>query len=86
MYYVYVLRSRKDNGFYIGFSDDLRRRLKKHNSGMVVSTKVRRPFEIIYYEACINKTDALHREIYLKAAWGRRYMNNRIKNYKATVG
>jgi putative endonuclease len=85
MYYVYVLKSRKDGGYYIGFSDDLRRRLKKHNSGMVVSTKARRPFEVIYYEACVNKTDALHREIYLKTAWGRRYVNNRVRNYIATV-
>jgi len=73
-------------GLYIGFSDDLRKRFKKHNSGMVISTKSRRPFDVIYYEACLNKTDALHREIYLKTAWGRRYINNRVKKYKATIG
>ncbi|MEK7550297.1 MAG: GIY-YIG nuclease family protein [Patescibacteria group bacterium] len=86
MYCVYVLQSRKNRGLYIGFSNDLRKRFKRHNLGMVISTKLRRPFDIIYYEACLNKTDALHREIYLKTAWGRRYINNRMKNYNATIG
>jgi putative endonuclease len=86
MFYIYVLKSKKDGGLYIGFTGDLRKRMKRHELGLVVSTKSRRPFEIVYYESCLNKTDALHREIYLKTAWGRRYINSRIKNYSATVG
>ena len=87
MYYVYVLRSKKDGKFYTGFTDNLEKRLKKHNAGEVLSTKERRPFEIVYFEGCKNKTDALHREIYLKTSWGKRYVNNRIKKLyeKVTV-
>lgn len=81
MYFVYVLASKKDNMFYTGFTDDINARLKKHNDGAVTATKSRRPFELVYYEGGLNKTDALHREIYLKTAWGKRYIKNRIKNY-----
>lgn len=73
MYYVYVLKSLKDGNFYTGFASDLIRRFRKHNSGGVMATKHRTPFKLVYYEACINKKDALHREIYLKSAWGKVY-------------
>ena len=86
MYFVYVLKSKKDGDFYTGFTDNPEKRIKKHNSGEVTSTKARKPFELVYLEGALNKTDALHREIYLKTAWGKRYIKNRIKNYlKATV-
>jgi len=84
MFYVYVLKSKKDRDFYTGFTDNLEKRLKKHNRGEVISTKARKPFELVYFEGGLNKTDALHREIYLKTAWGKRYIKNRIKNYIAT--
>lgn len=80
-HYVYVLQSTKDKNLYTGYALDLEKRLGKHNSGSVNSTKRRRPFKLVYYEASLNKTDALHREIYLKTAWGKRYLRNRLKNY-----
>lgn len=79
MYYVYVLRSGKDNGFYIGSTENLKRRFEEHQSGRSLSTKHRRPWQLIYYEACQAKKDALIRENYLKTAWGKRYLKNRIK-------
>jgi len=65
-YYTYVLRSKKDSQFYTGSTNDLRRRLTEHNSAKVSSTKNRGPFELIYYEACMNEQDARAREKYLK--------------------
>jgi len=81
-YYTYVLQSLKDDFFYVGFTKDLDSRLKKHSNGHVLSTIKRRPFELIYYEVCFNKDDAIHREKYLKTTYGRRYIKNRIKNTK----
>jgi len=81
MYYVYVLQSKKDGKFYVGCTADLRKRLVYHNKGSVESTRNRRPFELIYYEACISQKDALHREKYLKTAYGKRYIKNRLKAY-----
>lgn len=62
MYYVYILKSRKDNKLYIGSTSDLRRRLLEHSKGKVLSTKNRLPFELIYYEAYRDEHDARLRE------------------------
>ena len=78
MYYIYVLRSLKDRSFYTGFTNDIEKRLSEHNSGLSRSTKYRIPFELIYYEACRNRKDALHREKYLKTTYGKRYLKNRL--------
>jgi putative endonuclease len=78
---MYILKSTIDNRFYVGYTIDLKKRLDSHNQGKVYSTKNRRPFDLIYYEFCLNKNDALHREKYLKTSWGKRYIKNRLKNY-----
>lgn len=44
MFYVYILKSKKDNNFYMGSTNDLKRRINEHNSGLVFSTKSRMPF------------------------------------------
>ncbi len=81
MYYTYVLLSESDNNFYTGFTKDLNSRLKKHNNGLVASTFHRCPLRLIYYEACLNETDAIEREKYFKSGFGRRFLNNRLENY-----
>ena len=71
MYFVYVLLSQKDSNFYIGFAENIKQRLNEHNAGKNTSTKLRRPFDLIYYEAHTSKTDALRRERYFKTAKGK---------------
>ena len=66
MFYVYILKSKKDNKFYTGSTNNLRRRMNEHNSGLVFSTKSRVPFELVYYEAYKSESDARHREKNLK--------------------
>ena len=66
MYYTYVLFSKKDGNFYTGFTQDLKLRFDQHNKGRVESTRDRIPLELVYYEACLNRDDATHREKYLK--------------------
>ena len=85
-YYTYVLRSKKDKKRYVGVTRDLRKRFKLHNEGKVRSTKGRGPFEIIYYEACMNKSDAAMREKYLKTGMGKRYLSNRLKRFLSLTG
>lgn len=82
MYYVYFLKSIRDGRYYVGKTEDLRRRFKEHNDGRVSSTKNRLPFELVYYEASRNSKDANARELYLKTAWGKRYIKQRMKNDK----
>lgn len=79
--YVYVLRSTKDGQFYVGLTRNLRARLLAHNNGQVTSTKRRAPLELIYWEGCLNESDAAGREKYLKSAWGKRYIKGRLRQY-----
>lgn len=81
MHYVYVLMSLKDNSLYIGYTTDLKKRIKEHKEGKSQSTKFRRPFKLIFYEAFINRIDAKRRENYLKSGWGRRSLTKMLKRY-----
>ena len=69
-YYVYILRSLKDLGFYIGISSDVAARLNYHNSGKQRSTKHRLPFTLVYQEKHVDKTSALRREKQIKSYKG----------------
>lgn len=80
-YYVYILQSKKDNKFYTGYTLNLKLRFKLHMEGKVESTKNRKPFKLIYYEACLNQQDATHREKYLKTYLGKMFLKNRLKSY-----
>ena len=81
MFYVYLLKSKKDSSLYIGFyTSDLRAKIMKHHGGMVRSTKNLRPLELIYYEAYKSKKDALIREKRLKRfAKGYASLKGRLK-------
>jgi len=61
MFFVYILQSRRNKELYIGYSNDLKKRLKEHNLGLVYSTKKNKPFSLCYYEAYASKQDALKR-------------------------
>lgn len=62
MFYVYILKSQKDNKLYIGYTKDLKRRLMEHKQGKTASTKYRLPVELVYYEAYRDIDDAKKRE------------------------
>ncbi len=81
MCYTYVLQSGKDGKWYTGSTNDLERRLHEHNHGEVEATRYRRPMRLLYYEGCLNEHDARLRERYLKSAWGKRYLKNRMKTF-----
>ena len=66
MYFVYVLKSKKDNKLYIGLTNNLKMRLLEHDQGFTTSTRYRRPLVLIYYEAYTSYRDAQIREKRLK--------------------
>ena len=67
-YYTYILQSQKDNSLYIGYTSDLKKRFKKHNSGENSATKLHIPYELIFYEAFLNRID-VKTEIYKRWVW-----------------
>ena len=69
-YFVYIIQSLKDNGYYVGMTQDIEYRLKYHNKGYVKSTKHRIPFKIVYNERYQTRIEARNREKYLKSYEG----------------
>ena len=80
-FYVYVLLSLKDGKFYIGRTNNLIRRLIRHERGLVISTKPRRPFKLIFFEGYPNLYDAIRREKYFKTYHGKMFLKRRLKSY-----
>jgi putative endonuclease len=60
----------RDDGFYIGYTSNLRTRFRQHSKGNSFATSYRRPWTLIYYEAYVEQADALGRERYLKSGAG----------------
>lgn len=81
MFYTYILYSPKLDRFYTGSTGDLKRRLKDHNSGMVPFTSKGVPWKLVYYEAFLEKTDALKEEKFLKTGKGRERRKIMLENY-----
>ncbi|HLC90053.1 MAG TPA: GIY-YIG nuclease family protein [Patescibacteria group bacterium] len=81
MFYVYILESVNDNKIYIGYTNDLKKRIIKHNNKKVKSTSYRLPLRLIYYEAYQSEIDAKVREKNLKY-FGQAYsrLKTRIAN------
>jgi putative endonuclease len=69
-FYVYILKSKSDDRYYIGQTSNLRERVSKHNRGQVKSTKSRIPLDLIYFEEFKTRREAMHREWYLKSKDG----------------
>jgi putative endonuclease len=80
MFYIYILFSKKDGKLYIGYTPDLKSRIKKHNSGYVLDTKNRRPLKLIYYESYLTESDAKRREKFLKGGKGREELKIQLKD------
>jgi len=80
MFYTYDLKSNSGE-LYIGYTHDLKRRFVEHNQGLNLSTKKYKPWVIIYYECCLNQSDAKRRERYLKTTQGGRLLKRRLKDY-----
>ena len=78
MWFVYVLRSRRDKDLYIGSTNDIQRRLAEHNSGLVESTKPRLPFDLEAYVAVRDKARAIELEQYFKTGSGKAVLLKRI--------
>ena len=67
MYFVYYLRSVKNNDLYIGSAEDVNKRLRQHNGGRVKSTKPYCPWQLLGYEECPTRGEAMKREKLLKS-------------------
>lgn len=82
MFYVYLLESQDDKSWYIGYTSDLRKRIKDHQNGYGChTTSLKNNWRLIYYEAYISKKDAIGREEFLKSGSGRKYLKKQLRSY-----
>lgn len=84
-YYTYVLYSKILDKFYIGYSQNLRKRLVGHKRGNVTTTSKMPDWKLTYYEVCSSKQDAIIREKQLKTGFGRAYLRRRLRHCLATI-
>ena len=78
-FYVYILQSKANaGGFYVGFTEDLQTRLKKHNAGEVPHTAKLRPWRIKTAIAFTERERAMEFEHYLKSSSGRAFAKKRL--------
>ncbi len=82
MYYVYILQSLKDYGFYTGYTSNIENRIKEHNSGKTQSLKRRIPLQVIYKEEFSTRIDAIKREKAIKKYKGGSTFHKLIDEFK----
>ena len=80
MHYVYILKSIENGRLYTGFSENLRQRIRQHQSKAVHTTKRMGNLDLIYYETFKSKEDAKRREKYLKTTKGKRTLKLMLKD------
>ncbi len=80
MYAVYILQSLKDQRYYIGSTDDLSKRLVRHNKGHVIATRHRRPFVVVYSEKYATRLEATRRELKIKSYKGGKAFQKLLTN------
>ena len=84
MYYVYVLENQNDKSLYIGYTENIEKRVSDHQDGKGGrTTKLKQNWQLIYQEGYLNKYDALGREKFLKGGSGRKYLHKQLAHYLA---
>ncbi len=79
MFYIYILKSKQNNSYYIGSCQNLEKRLKQHNGKLVKSTKRCAPWQIVYSEEYDDLKNARKRESQLKS-WKKRKAIEKLFN------
>ena len=79
-YHIYVLHSLKDSRTYVGYTENIKRRLTEHNSGKVKSTKFRFPLKLLFTEEFNTSIEAKARELWWKSSTGRLRLKDYFKN------
>ncbi len=72
MYYTYIIKSLASERYYIGHTNNLEFRLRRHNDNNVTATKNRGPWEIVYFEEYQTRSEAMQRERYFKSLKSRK--------------
>ena len=72
MFYVYILLNEAKTRTYTGVAENVKRRLEKHNKGIIKSSRPYRPYEIVHVEPFETLKEARQKEKFYKSTTGRR--------------
>lgn len=78
MFFTYIIQSKKDGSFYVGYSENPEKRLEKHNNAKTGYTSRKQPWQLVYTEEFKTKTEALKREKFIKNQKSRDFIINLI--------
>ncbi len=78
MFYTYVYYSLSDKRFYIGYTNNIERRINEHENGKVKSTAKIKDLKLIFYEAYFSEQDARRREKYFKTTKGKKVLRQML--------
>ncbi len=78
MFYVYIIWSSKSKIFYVGYTEDLRKRISEHNQGLSKATAPHKPWKLVYYSAFDGQKMAKDFELYLKSGSGKAFLYKRL--------
>jgi putative endonuclease len=67
MYYVYIIESQKSNRYYIGQTDNLEKRIERHNKGRNLSTKAYIPWSLKWWQEYETRSEAMQIEKKIKS-------------------
>ena len=85
MFYVYILYSHKDNNLYVGQTNDLEGRIRRHKNGHVSATEYRLPITCIYSENYDTRNEAMQRERFLKGLWSGRFKRKLKEEFESSL-
>ncbi len=77
MFYVYVLKSLKDDKLYIGQTNNFESRFIRNQKGYVKSTKNRRPLKLLFCDKFDSRSEAMKHEKFLKSGAGHKFIKSR---------
>ena len=83
MFFIYILESERDSTFYVGHTQNVEMRLTQHNAGHSRSTRLKRPWKLVYQEQFETRSEAMNREKEIKKRKSRTYKEELIKQYKS---
>jgi len=80
---VYILESLKNGSYYVGSTNNLEDRLKRHNEGRVAYTKPKRPWKIVYSEEHPDRSSAAKKEYEIKKHKRIEFIETLINHFQA---
>ena len=82
-FFLYILESQRDGSFYVGTTNNLEDRIRRHNEGRVKYTKAKGPFRLVYSENHSDRSSAMKREYAIKRHKRKNYIVDLVHSFNS---